>query len=578
MKIENGNNDKLFNNLKNAILNDKEVDDKLIIDACNQFVEHKNFRLFNDLVVTKAKKLYYKANFKEASKWLEYSLDKLKANEVNLRNIYCDVYNHFGVMYFFKGSFYESIQFFHLSLYYSTPKQSVFITNNIGDALVKLKFYSDALKFYERAQYLINKYDNNNLIRYSFVFINKAAALCHLNKIKKAKNGIENFKSIYENAGEEISIERQIQILVLTSLLFNKEDKIKESLKLLNEAKNLAIKHNLIHAEIQLTVKIANSIRNKGQLDLYIKEMHNALDIANKNNFLFDKKECLADLIETYNESGNIEMAQKLSFQYFKLLKEKDLKNDISGIHHILNEQEYQHKQFKKTNKILLQQTADLSEFAYITSHQLKEPIRNISGFSHLILKGDFSNNDKDKIEFQSYIKQNVSAVSLLLDNLEDYISIKRNKNNIIEINLNKEIEKIYNNLRNKYESKSIKIDYKELPLVKMELNHLRIVFDGLLSNAVKFSTEKVAISIKCEINNSHYNFIIADNGIGIDEKYQNKIFKLFHSLNRDEKHTVSGYDLARIKKIINLYDGRIEVESKLGIGSKFKFELPILY
>ena len=112
-----------------------------------------------------------------------------------------------------------------------------------------------------------------------------------------------------------------------------------------------------------------------------------------------------------------------------------------------------------------------------------------------------------------------------------------------------------------------------KLPIVFGEWTKLRQVFQNLISNAVKFNDkEKRLIEIDVFEKNSFYQFSIKDNGVGIDKKYHDKIFKIFHSLN-DNKES-SGIGLSIVKKILNIYYGEIWLESELNIGTTFHFTL----
>ena len=116
-----------------------------------------------------------------------------------------------------------------------------------------------------------------------------------------------------------------------------------------------------------------------------------------------------------------------------------------------------------------------------------------------------------------------------------------------------------------------------ELPSILCERTRIEQVFQNLLSNAVKFmDKQRGEIKITCAQEDGYWKFSIADNGPGIDEKYFDKIFQIFQTLAPRDESENTGVGLALVKKIIEMYNGKIWVESKVGHGSKFFFTLPV--
>ena len=111
------------------------------------------------------------------------------------------------------------------------------------------------------------------------------------------------------------------------------------------------------------------------------------------------------------------------------------------------------------------------------------------------------------------------------------------------------------------------------LPMVKGDKTKFQQLFQNLIGNAIKFNKkENGTVEIDCIEKDSFYQFSVKDNGIGIEKKYHDKIFKIFHSLNKNKEST--GIGLSIVKKIVNLYDGEIWLESSLNVGSTFYFTL----
>ena len=139
------------------------------------------------------------------------------------------------------------------------------------------------------------------------------------------------------------------------------------------------------------------------------------------------------------------------------------------------------------------------------------------------------------------------------------------------DVYLNDIIEKIINVI---YIPSHVNVKIKKtLPNIKGDKTKLQQVFENLLTNAIKFSDKsKGVIEIDFSTKENHYEFSIKDNGIGIDKKYHDKIFKIFHTLNKSKDS--SGIGLSIVKKIVSLHGGNIWLESKLNKGTTFYFTL----
>src|SRR6185295_12405651 len=115
-----------------------------------------------------------------------------------------------------------------------------------------------------------------------------------------------------------------------------------------------------------------------------------------------------------------------------------------------------------------------------------------------------------------------------------------------------------------------------QLPVISGHKSQMIQLFQNLIGNSLKYRSErKPEINIKFQLENNYYKFIFEDNGIGIDEKYYDKIFVIFQRLHNKDKFSETGIGLAICKKIVEKHKGKIWVESKKGAGSKFIFLLP---
>ncbi len=217
----------------------------------------------------------------------------------------------------------------------------------------------------------------------------------------------------------------------------------------------------------------------------------------------------------------------------------------------------------------------ELEQFTYIASHDLQEPLRSITSFIELFqqeYEGLFDENAQMYFEF---VLQSTGRMKELIKGLLDYSRI--GKQMIIrKEDLNDILKNVLQDLTNSIERSNAKVTFGELPSLYASGLHLRILFQNLIANALKFHKPGVPpeIHISAEQNKTHWLFCISDNGIGMDNKYQDKIFTIFQRLHSKDTYEGTGIGLAHCKKIVLLHDGKIWFDSKLGEGTKFYFTI----
>lgn len=226
--------------------------------------------------------------------------------------------------------------------------------------------------------------------------------------------------------------------------------------------------------------------------------------------------------------------------------------------------------------KKLEQKNKELEQFSYITSHDLQEPLRTISSFYEILSSeyGDkFDDNAKQIFKF---IKSASSRMSNLIKNLLDYSRLGYSEE-LIEVDVNIIIQEIKSDLNSLISYKNATILYDKLPIIKAYPSVMRLLFQNLISNGIKFSKKDIApiISISGELKNNIWEFSIKDNGIGIAEEHQKKIFAIFQKLHLKEEYEGTGIGLAHCQKIVGLHEGEIWVKSKPNEGSTFYFTIP---
>ncbi|GGG14264.1 hypothetical protein GCM10011344_13600 [Dokdonia pacifica] len=241
------------------------------------------------------------------------------------------------------------------------------------------------------------------------------------------------------------------------------------------------------------------------------------------------------------------------------------------GIH--LDITELKQLELQKENLLqkLEKSNNELQEYAHIVSHDLKSPLRSIEALTSWIKEDNKGKLDEASLKNFSLIEMTLEKMEQLISDILKYSSIGATTDESEEVNLNTLIDDLKQVL---YVPENISIDVvNNLPIIKGDKIKFQQVFQNLISNAIKFNDkEKGHIIIDYKDKKSYHQFSVSDNGIGIDKKYYDTIFKIFNSLKQSKDS--SGIGLSIVKKIIDLYKGNIWVTSKVNEGTTFFFTI----
>lgn len=223
-------------------------------------------------------------------------------------------------------------------------------------------------------------------------------------------------------------------------------------------------------------------------------------------------------------------------------------------------------KQLESVNK-------ELKDFAFIVSHDLKAPLRAVSQLAHWIAEDYSDVLDKEGKENIDLLLGRVNRMDSLINGILHYSRIGRLNVKKEQLNLSSLINEVIKSLSL---PKHISITTEgEFPVIYGDRIQIEQVFQNLLSNAIKFMDKPNGfINIKYHDERDYWMFSITDNGPGIEEKYFNKVFQIFQTLSPRDEHESTGIGLTIAKKIVELNDGKIWVESEVGKGTTFTFTL----
>jgi len=225
----------------------------------------------------------------------------------------------------------------------------------------------------------------------------------------------------------------------------------------------------------------------------------------------------------------------------------------------------------------LKRSNADLEQFAYVISHDLKAPVRNISCFMKLLSTKHGITLDAEAKEFVEFALTGSKRMERLIDDVLAYSRIGRNLSAPTPVNINDVINTIKYEIDGKHEMPNaiISID-RELPIVNSVHSSLMYhIFQNLIRNGLKFNkSEHPEINISWTESEESYKFSVADNGIGISQKFAKQVFQMFKRLHADDVYDGTGIGLAIAKKIVENYNGEIWYESDGEHGTTFFFTI----
>ncbi|MDI6448474.1 ATP-binding protein [Anaerobaca lacustris] len=227
-----------------------------------------------------------------------------------------------------------------------------------------------------------------------------------------------------------------------------------------------------------------------------------------------------------------------------------------------------------ETIRELRRSNKELQDFAYVTAHDLKAPLRGIGTLADWITSDYADKLDEQGQTHLGLLKGRVSRMSELIDSILHYSEIGRTSKCLEHVNLGTLVPEIIAQVA---PPETIQVTIEgTLPTVVFERVRLVQVFQNLIGNAVKYMDKPQGyIRIGCSEQEQAWTFHVTDNGPGIDEKYFGKIFEMFQTLTRRDELESTGIGLAVVKKIIELHGGAVWVESTVGTGTTFFFTLP---
>ena len=490
---------------------------------------------------------------------MEYLLDALVRSEeinfkaqiarcqINLGSIYAQLYNHEEAT-----RKYEAVLNKFDDLLETSTKVVLF--NNLGNIKFQQGEIDLALQNYSKSNVLANESNYKEMMPHTLAQISK----CYLKKkdFQTAAVHTNEASKYYEEkpilSGWPIHLINEGILEQEKSNQFEAINKIKKSLQVARKRKDR-------NTEIEALAILAEMYKNDGDLDT-------AFEYLNQ-----------------YVESSRNFELNKQSLQILDLEISFALKDKQNTIEQLIKDNEYKTLLLKQSEKIadqnemLKEVNQELRQYAYITSHDLKEPLRMIKNFSGLVSKKYQTQLDTEGQEFLTYINEGAQRMDRLLDDLLRYTRIGSTEIEKTTVDLNEVLEIVQLHIKSRIEEHNAKIIAEKLPKVKSNQALLIQLIQNLLVNAIKFKKENEdpIIQISFSEDEFFYQISIKDNGIGIAKDQQDRVFVIFQKLHSKNTSEGTGIGLAICKKIAKKLDGELWLNSEEGQGSTFHFAIP---
>lgn len=241
---------------------------------------------------------------------------------------------------------------------------------------------------------------------------------------------------------------------------------------------------------------------------------------------------------------------------------------DITELKKVENDLKLKLEELSRSNK-------ELEQFAYVSSHDLQEPLRMIASYLQLLERKYKDKLDDKANKYIHFSVDGATRMQNLINDLLDFSRVTTQAKELEPTNLEPIYKDVIANLDFSINENDVILTHDLLPVVMADKSQIAQVFQNLINNSIKFRSKeqpKINISVKEEKN--HWLFAVKDNGIGIDPKHSDRIFEIFKRLNKKRDYPGTGIGLAVCKKIIERHGGNIWVKSELGKGSIFYFTL----
>ena len=321
-----------------------------------------------------------------------------------------------------------------------------------------------------------------------------------------------------------------------------------------------------------LNADVISFYKNKDEREKFIEIINKSKQIFNYELELITRKSNTIDVLVNSFISEEV-----ITGMMMDISGRKQAENEIRKLNETLERRIVERtNQLEIINRELSFQIKEIEQFTYIASHDLQEPLRTLTNFAHLIKEEYAGKLDEDGNKYIEFISNSAARMRALVTDILEY-SLLGKEAVLTTVDCNKIVSEVLDDMAESIEASKANITFQKLPGLKGYETELRLLFQNLINNAIKFRGKEIQPEIRISAKNQpgEWLFVIEDNGIGIEAKDREKIFTIFKRTHNRSEFEGTGIGLAHCKKIVELHGGRIWVESTPGVGSTFLFIIP---
>jgi|GEM_PF-1798255 len=485
-----------------------------------------------------------------------------------------NLHNRLGVVNFKQKNEQSAIHHFLEAKKYGENQARCLV--NIGNVYSANLSYEKAIEYFNEALSLAET-DGDNVLK-CFSLLNLSISYEKLGRLKKAFQLIKEGMLISQSLTEDEYEKKRLKIhapCLYANLLFKTSADL-QAKNYFELALENAEKFNVIIDKLMIMNPYCEFLYQVGDYQKFEEGLTESLEIAEKHKLNREIHNLLELAVKAYKEKGDFEKACEYGSRLLEDIRGEQNLNQIHNLERLAEEREVEIKYLEKQKNTIEQQKKELEEFTYVLAHDLKEPLRNIVSFTDLLERRHVDSLDKEGGEYFKIVSQAAHNLNKKLIDLLNYAnynserySFKKSPLNLHAIVMDLKMELLQN-----YSNNDLIIKLDRLPEIFANERHMITIFSNIMNNAIEFNQkEQCEIDIVYKDLGSYHMFEITDNGDGIEADFQNKIFEIFKRLEL-KGHNKTGIGLPLCKKIVELYNGKIWVESELGYGSSFFFTI----
>jgi|GEM_PF-2834555 len=529
---------------------------------------------FSRLQCTIGRTLIFLGNIKEAIAVLENNLNFIREHLSDSIECLSLTYNILGTVYINTCEYQAALETLLIARSFAYLPHLGSIYNNLGLVYTYTGDNDKALECWELGLEVTDEIQD--IKTYAQIRHNMSFAYFKLGRISETIQGIEKVLELFEkNKGKQQGVSGKTRIRSLNMLgeVYRAEKKYDAALEILEQALKLAEAEHFTPICCEVLIDKAKVYFEQAEGAAGIACLLDALAHANKSGLHIQKQETLEQIISYYKKTQNLEAAFPYLEQLYQIQRKQVEELRSKNFRKIILERDKEIHLLEEKNKEIQRQNATLKQFAYIISHDLREPIRGITGFASMLNNKYAQKLDATGNEYLQFILSEAHSMNRNLARLLQYTTIEKNTDNIKELDLQEIITKI----QRQYQDESLQLNISfEGETIKMQRQHAVLLLSELIDNVIQFKKEgeDCQVEIKCELKEGYHHLSVKDYGIGIAPAYHDKIFKIFNKITKHEGNT--GVGLAICERIVQLYKGEISVESTLNQFSTFHIKIPV--